>query len=292
MIKSMTGYGCAKGVSGKIDLSIELRSVNNRYLDCNIRIPRVYTAVEDSMKTLIQSYITRGKVDIYVNIDSSSADDVAISVNRPLAEAYLSALNALSIDYAIKNDITVMSISRFPDVLKVEKKEADTETLSADICSVLDVALQDFNRMRIVEGERLSNDITQRLDEIERLTSIAEERSPKTVSEYRAKLEQRMMDVLKNTELDKSSILTEAAIFADRIAVNEEIVRLRSHISQLRNMMQSREPVGRKLDFLVQELNREANTIGSKGNDTEMARIVVDMKAEIEKIREQAQNIE
>lgn len=292
MIKSMTGYGCAKGVSGKIDLSIELRSVNNRYLDCNIRIPRVYTAVEDSMKTLIQNYITRGKVDVYVNIDSSSADDVAISVNKPLAEAYLSALNALSNDYTIKNDITVMSISRFPDVLRVEKKEADTETLSADICSVLESALQDFNRMRIVEGERLSNDIIQRLDEIERLTSIAEERSPKTVSEYRAKLEQRMMDVLKNTELDKSSILTEAAIFADRIAVNEEIVRLRSHIAQLRNMMKSSEPVGRKLDFLVQELNREANTIGSKGNDTEMARIVVDMKAEIEKIREQAQNIE
>jgi uncharacterized protein (TIGR00255 family) len=231
-------------------------------------------------------------MDIYVTIDASKADDVCISVNRPLAEAYVAALNQLSDEYAVRNDVTAVTLARFPDVLMVEKKETDTEALKRDLCQVLECALQDFDAMRAREGEKLYADITARLDEIERLTDKAEERSPKTVADYRAKLERRMMDVLQNTELDESRILMEAALFADRVAINEEIVRLRSHICQLRDMLTSSEAVGRKIDFLIQELNRETNTIGSKGNDTEMAQIVVDLKAEIEKIREQIQNVE
>ncbi len=231
-------------------------------------------------------------MDVYVNIDSSGADDVVISVNKPLAEAYVNALSRLSADFDMTNDLTVTALSRMPDVLKVEKQEADLAALEADISTILDEALTGFDSMRLREGEKLYQDISARLEEIGRLTDLAEQRSPKTVSEYRSKLEQRMAEVLQNTDIDETFILTEAAIFADRTVVNEEIVRLRSHLSQLGGMLQSSEPVGRKLDFLIQECNREANTIGSKGNDLEMARIVVDLKAEIEKIREQAQNIE
>ncbi len=292
MIKSMTGYGSASGTSCELEITIELRSVNNRYLDCNIRVPRMYTAVEDKMKALVQKYVSRGKVDIYVTIDASKANNVEISINKPLADAYFAALKSLSEQYEINNDVTAMSLSRFPDVLLIEKKEADTDALAEDICGILETALTGFDAMRVTEGEKLFRDMSERLNEIERLTDMAEARSPVTVEEYRTKLENRMMEVLQNTELDENRILMEAAIFADRIAVNEEIVRLRSHVSQLRGLLESNESVGRKLDFLIQELNREANTIGSKGNDMEMARIVVDLKAEIEKLREQAQNVE
>ncbi|MGE4485060.1 MAG: YicC/YloC family endoribonuclease [Oscillospiraceae bacterium] len=292
MIKSMTGYGCAKGISGKTDITVELRSVNNRFLDCNIRIPRVYTAAEDMMKELVQSSISRGKVDVFVTIDTSGTDDVSININEPLAAGYLSALALISEKYGVNNDVTSVSLTRFPDVLRIEKRETDTDALYSDICGILKDALTDFTVMRVREGGKLYKDISDRLSEIERLTTLAEERSPKTVAEYRAKLLQRMQDVLQTTTIDETRILTEAAIFADRVAVNEEIVRLRSHVSQLRGMLNSDEPVGRKLDFLVQELNREANTLGSKGNDTEMARIVIDLKSEIEKIREQIQNVE
>jgi len=292
MIKSMTGYGCAKGESGKIGISIELRSVNNRFLDCSIRIPRVYTVVEDALKSLVQKHISRGKVDVYVTLDTSNADDVIIEVNQPVAASYMKALEELSELYDVKNDVTALSLSRFQDVLRIEKAEADTDELSADLCSVLEEALCGYDKMRLVEGEKLYNDISSRLDEIERLTAMAKERSPVTVKAYRDKLTARMREVLQNTEIDENRILMEAAIFADKVAVNEEIVRLRSHVSQLRDMLLSDEPVGRKLDFLIQELNREANTLGSKGNDSEMARIVIDLKAEIEKIREQVQNVE
>lgn len=292
MIKSMTGYGAASGSSGKLELSIELKSVNNRYLDCNIRIPRVYTVLEDTMKSLVQQHISRGKVDIFVTIDSSMADDVVIRINEPLAKAYVDAFAQLSENYDIKNDVTALTLARFADVLSVEKKEIDTDTLREDISKVLSEALDAFDSMRISEGTKLNADILARLSEIERLTAVAEERSPQTVSEYRARLEQKMRDVLENTSIDESRILTEAAIFADKVSVTEEIVRLRSHISQFREILECDEPVGRKLDFLVQELNREANTMGSKGNDVTMSRIVVDIKSEIEKIREQIQNIE
>ena len=292
MIKSMTGYGCAAGTSGKIEISIELKSVNNRFLDCSFRMPRVYTSFEEAMRATVQKHVTRGKVDVFVTVDATKADNVVIQVNHSLASSYVKALGELSEAYGLPNDLTALALARFPDVLKAESVEQDEETLCADMCAVLAEALTDFNAMRAREGEKLYRDMSGRLEEISRLTGLVEERSPRTVAEYRTKLEARMAEVLQGTGIDESRILTEAAIFADRVAVNEEIVRLRSHVSQLAGMLESGEPVGRKLDFLIQELNREANTIGSKCNDAELARIVVDLKAEIEKLREQVQNVE
>ena len=292
MIKSMTGYGGAKGASGKLEISIEVKSVNNRYLDSNIKLPRVFNSLEETFKTIVHSAISRGKVDVYISIDSSKSDDIEIKINRPLVEAYVNALRTIAWENELSSDIRVADLTRFPDILQAEKREADTEVLCADISEVLKNALSDFNEMRKREGEKLGSDMSARLDEIEKLTSMAEEVSPRSVEEYRKKLETRMTEVLQTSNIDEARILTEAAIFADRVAINEEVVRLRSHIAQLREMISSEEPVGRKIDFIVQEFNREANTIGSKGNDVEMSKVIVDLKAEIEKIREQAQNIE
>ncbi|MBQ8974679.1 MAG: YicC family protein [Oscillospiraceae bacterium] len=292
MIKSMTGYGCASGEADKLGVKIELRSVNNRYLDCGIRIPRVYTALEDPMKALIQKSVTRGKVDVYVTIDSSGTDDTNISVNRALAEAYLQAVTEISETFELENDLTALSLARMPDVLTVEKAEADTDILSEGMCAILSAALEDYNAMREAEGKKLYADISSRLDTIISLVQKVERRSPQTVKEYREKLSAKMAEVLGGTGIDENRILMEAAIYADKVAVDEETVRLRSHIDQMRDMIQSSVPVGRKLDFLVQEMNREANTIGSKCSDIEISRAVVDIKGEIEKIREQVQNIE
>ena len=292
MLKSMTGYGSAKGASGKMEISVEIKCVNNRYLDCTVKLPRGYYAFEESLKTTVQKFISRGKVDVFISIDTSKADDVEIKINRPLAEAYINALRSMAEEYGLSGNISAMDLTRFPDILQADKREADAEQLCMDICAVLEEALVGFNDMRVREGDKLSRDITARLGEIERLTLIAEEISPRSVSEYRKKLETRMSEILQTADIDESRILTEAALFADRVAINEEIVRLRSHIEQLRDLLRSKEPVGRKIDFLVQEFNREANTIGSKGNDPEMAKTIVDLKAEIEKIREQAQNVE
>ena len=292
MIRSMTGYGGAKGTSGKIDISVELKSVNSRYLDCSIKLPRVYIAFEEPIKQTVQKHISRGKIDVFITIDSSNADDVEIKINRALAEGYLTALTVLADEYSLNGDISAAALIRIPDILIASKREVDKDRLCTDICAVLEEALTAFDNMRQSEGEKLNNDIALRLDEIERLTKAAMEASPASVAEYRRKLEARMQEVLQTADIDEQRILAEAALFADRVAINEETVRLFSHTMQLREMLSSSEPVGRKLDFLVQELNREANTIGSKGNDAEIARITVDLKAEIEKIREQAQNIE
>ena len=292
MIKSMTGYGGAKGASGKLEISVEVKSVNNRYLDCNIKLPRVFNSIEETLKAKVQSTISRGKVDVYISIDSSNSDEIDIKINRPLVESYVIALRTIARENDLNGDIRVSDLTRFPDILQAEKREVDSEKLSSDVSVILEAALADFNEMRKREGKKLSRDISARLKEIEKFTSLVEELSPKSVEEYRKKLEARMQDVLQSVNIDESRILTEAAIFADRTAINEEIVRLRSHISQLKELITSSEPVGRKMDFLVQEFNREVNTIGSKGNDTEMSKIIVELKAEIEKIREQAQNIE
>ena len=292
MIKSMTGYGSAKGASGSIDISVEVKSVNNRYLDCTIKMPRVYAAMEEKLKAAVTGKIARGKVDVFVTIDTSKADAVSVRINRPVADAYVAALRELSAQYDLADAVTAAELTRFPDVLLMEKDEMDIEALAGDVRAVLEQALDGLNNMRAREGENLAADILRRLVEIERLTALAETCSPKSVEEYRARLMAKMTEVLENKDIDQTRILMEAAIFADRISVNEETVRLKSHIGQLRQMLEGGQPVGRKLDFLIQELNREANTIGSKGNDAEMARIVVDLKAEIEKIREQAQNIE
>lgn len=292
MVKSMTGYGRAEDTLNGCTITVELRSVNNRYLDCNVRMPRLYLFAEETIKSRVQNTISRGKVDVFVTLDSTGGEQVQVSVNQPLADGYYAALTQLAERYGLSKDISVSLLSRFPDVLLAEKAEEDVEQRAQDICSVLDRALADFDQMRTREGARLEADVLSRAARIEELVGKVEERSPQTVAEYRTKLEARMNEVLSNTQLDPARILTEAAIFADKVAVDEETVRLRSHIGQLRLMLEQGGATGRKLDFLIQEFNREANTIGSKCSDIEIARHVVDIKAEIEKIREQVQNIE
>lgn len=292
MVKSMTGYGRAEETIRGCTITVELRSVNNRYLDCNIRLPRLYLFAEDGIKSRVQNTISRGKVDVFVTLDYAGKEEVKVTVNRPVADGYYGALKQLAQSYQLSEDISVSLLSRFPDVLLAEKAEEDTEQRAQDIYSVLDRALADFDEMRTKEGSRLRDDILSRAAAIEDMVAFVEERSPQTVSEYRAKLEARMQEVLQNTQIDESRLLTEAAIFADKVAVAEETVRLRSHIAQLREMLSKGGATGRKLDFLIQEFNREANTIGSKCSDIQIARQVVDIKAEIEKIREQVQNIE
>ena len=292
MIKSMTGYGRAEETVEGCTITVELRSVNNRYLDCNMRIPRLYLFAEEAIKSRVQGTISRGKVDVFVTLDHTGAEKVQVSVNRAAADGYYTALKELAGAYGLADDISVSLLSRFPDVLLAEKAEEDVEQTAKDICSVLDRALADFDQMRSREGERLKADISARAAAIEEKVALVEERSPQTVAEYREKLEARMNEVLANTQLDPARILTEAAIFADKVAVDEETVRLRSHIDQLRSMLDKGGATGRKLDFLIQEFNREANTIGSKCSDLEISRLVVDIKADIEKIREQVQNIE
>ena len=292
MIRSMTGYGRGEAVLSGRPITIELRAVNNRYLDCTVKLPRMYVFAEDALKAGVQSHISRGKVDVFVTIGPSESGDVTISVNKPVADGYYAALCQLRDAYQLEDDISVSLLSRFPDLFLVEKTQEDTEAVAADLCTVLEQALLDFDAMRLREGEKLRADILSRADTIEALTAKVEERSPGIVADYRARLEAKMAEVLQNTQIDESRILAEAAIFADKVAVDEETVRLRSHLSQLRLLLEGDGPVGRKLDFLIQEFNREANTIGSKCSDVETARYVVDIKAEIEKIREQIQNIE
>ena len=273
-------------------ITVEVRSVNNRYLDCTVKLPRIYVFAEDAIKTAVQGHISRGKVDVFVTMGPSESGDVSISVNRPMADGYYAALCALRDAYGLKDDISVSLMARFQDVFLVEKNQEDLETVSEDLCSVLELALQDFDAMRLREGEKLGQDVLGRAATIEGLVSKVEARSPGIVADYRARLTAKMTEVLQNTQLDESRILTEAAIYADKVAVDEETVRLRSHLSQLRHLLAQEGAIGRKLDFLIQEFNREANTIGSKCNDIETAGYVVDIKAEIEKIREQIQNME
>ena len=292
MVKSMTGYGRARETLNGRDITVELRSVNNRYLDCTVKMPRTYVFAEDAIKSRVQKAISRGKVDVFVTIDTTAADVSVVAVNEPLARSYYEALKSLKDTFALEGEITPMALAKFPDVLTVTRAEEDLEAVAADICTVLEKALQAYNEMRAVEGQRLADDISGRVGTIESVVSKVEERSPQTVAEYRARLTAKMNEVLQSTTIDESRILTEAAIFSDKIAVDEETVRLRSHIAQLRTMLESDQPVGRKLDFLIQEVNRECNTIGSKCNDLTIAQDVVNMKAEVEKIREQVQNIE
>ena len=292
MVKSMTGYGRARETLNGRDITVELRSVNNRYLDCTVKMPRTYVFAEDAIKSRVQKAISRGKVDVFVTIDTTAADVSVVAVNEPLARSYYEALKSLKDTFALEGDITPMALAKFPDVLTVTRAEEDLEAVAADICTVLDKALEAYNEMRAVEGQRLAEDISGRVSTIESVVTKVEERSPQTVAEYRARLTAKMNEVLQSTTIDESRILTEAAIFSDKIAVDEETVRLRSHIAQLRTMLESDQPVGRKLDFLIQEVNRECNTIGSKCNDLTIAQDVVNMKAEVEKIREQVQNIE
>ena len=229
---------------------------------------------------------------MFVSIDTSLADDMTVKVNEPLLKGYIEAIRHISEEYSLANDLTALSVSRFPDVLSVEKKDLDAEAISAALCEVTERALCDFDAMRLREGEKLRDDVLSRLETIDALVSTVERESPKTVAEYRSRLEQKMAEVLGTAGIDESRILAEAALFADHIAVDEETVRLRSHMAQLRTMINGNPPTGRKIDFLIQEFNREANTIGSKCQNSDIAHVVVDLKSEIEKIREQIQNIE
>ena len=292
MVRSMTGYGRAREMRGGRDITVEVRSVNNRYLDCTVKMPRSYIFTEDAMKARVQKAISRGKVDVFVTIDTTAADVSVVEVNEPLARSYHQALLQIRDTLGLEGEIAASTIAKFPDVLTVTRREEDLDSVAEDICQVLDQALAAYGQMREVEGARLAEDIAGRVTLIEDVVTKVEERSPQTVAEYRARLESKMAEVLQSTTIDENRILLEAAIFADKIAVDEETVRLRSHIAQLRSMLQSDVPVGRKLDFLIQEVNRECNTIGSKCNDLTIAQDVVDMKAQVEKIREQVQNIE
>lgn len=292
MVKSMTGYGRARQTLNGRDITVEVRSVNNRYLDCTVKVPRTYIFAEDSVKARVQKAVSRGKVDVFITIDAAAADETVVAVNEPLARGYYEALTRLKDMFSLEDGLNAVTLAKFPDVLTVTKAEEDLESVAADICAVLDEALAAYNAMRTVEGGKLREDIAGRADIIEAVVGKVEERSPQTVAAYREKLLARMQEVLQSTAIDESRILTEAAIFADKIAVDEETVRLRSHLSQLRTMLESDQPIGRKMDFLIQEVNRECNTIGSKCNDLTIAQDVVNMKAEVEKIREQVQNIE
>ena len=292
MIKSMTGYGSAKGVCEGLELSLELKSVNNRYFDCGVKLPRNFLFAEEAVRAKVHEHISRGKVDVFITVASGAAGDVIISVNDALAQSYAEAMAHISALLNVENDLTAVQVGRFPDVLSAEKKEADKEKIGQALSQLCAEALSEFDAMRAREGEKLYADIAGRLDAIETMVSQVEARSPETVRAYRDRLYRKLSEVLENKAIDEQRILTEAAIFADKVAVDEETVRLRSHIAQLRGMLETGSPIGRKMDFLVQEFNREANTIGSKCADGEIAKVVIELKSEIEKIREQVQNIE
>lgn len=292
MIMSMTGYGGAKYADNQYELSVELKSVNNRYLDTSVRIPRSFMFAEDTIKSAVKSHITRGKVDVFVTISSTGADDIKVTVNDALVSEYKNAVEHIGNLLGVSTDITALQLSRYSDVLTLEKRDIDTEKITLMIENVINKALSEFDDMRAKEGDKLRLDILSKLESIEEKVFFIEKYSPKTVAEYRERLTKKMQEVLESTNIDESRILTEAAIFADKIAVDEETVRLHSHISQMREILSGDSPAGRKLEFIVQELNRETNTIGSKCNDNEITCVVLDMKSEIEKIREQVQNIE
>lgn len=288
----MTGYGRAKEERSGRTITVELRAVNHRYLDCTVKAPRQYGFLDDAVKKAAAARIARGKVEVFVGVEVEEGGDVAVTVNHALAERYLAALRELGDDYGLRDDVTVSVLAKLPDVLGSERIEQDADEMIRDVIAVFGAACDGFNQMREREGEKLAEDVRDRCAAIERMVGEVEKRSPERVREYREKLLTRMREVLADTSIDETRILTEAAIYADKTAVDEETVRLRSHLHQLDGMLRETQPVGRKLDFLVQEMNREANTIGSKANDVDMARIVVDIKSEIEKIREQIQNIE
>ncbi len=292
LIKSMTGYGRAVETVNGREFTVELRSVNNRYLDCSVKLPRSLSFAEDGVKQAVKQAISRGKVDVFISVRWESGEDTTVSLNKPVLEGYLAAMRQMVTDYGVQDDISVAALSRLPEVFTVEKPELDEDQLRADLMSVVSKAIEGYNAMRTAEGGALDADLRSRGETILSLVSMVEQGNGQTVIDYRTRLEAKLREVLANTSIDESRILTEAAIFADKIAVDEETVRLRSHLDQMNTMLTKGGAVGRKLDFLLQEMNREANTIGSKCTDVALARIVVDIKAELEKIREQTQNIE
>ena len=292
LVKSMTGYGrCVETVGGR-EFTVELRSVNNRYLDCTVKLPRALSFAEDAVKQAVKNAISRGKVDVFISMRSEGGSDTKVTLNAPLVEGYLAAMKEMAQRYGVLDDISVSTLARMPDVFTVEREEVDEEQLLKDLMTVVDKAIAGYDAMRSAEGQALERDLRSRGETILELVAQVEAGYGETVAAYRARLEGKLREVLASTSIDESRILTEAAIFADKVAVDEETVRLRSHLDQMNRMLGSGGAIGRKLDFLLQEMNRESNTIGSKCSDVRLARIVVDIKDELEKIREQTQNIE
>lgn len=292
MIKSMTGFGRAQETVDGMTVTVELKSVNHRYFEFTAKVPRTYGFLEEKLKSFLNARVSRGKMECYVSIENLEESDMEVVVNPSLAKGYVDALRTLSETFGLKEDYSAISIAKFPDVLTLRKAPADEEKIWNAVQKVTELAVERFVTMRETEGEKLCADILSKADTILEHVAFVESRSPQTVREYHEKLRQRMEELLENTQVDEQRLLTEAAIFADKVAVDEETVRLRSHISQLREFLNADEPIGRKLDFLVQEMNRESNTIGSKAQDVEIAKRVIAIKAEVEKIREQVQNIE
>ncbi|MEE1065515.1 MAG: YicC/YloC family endoribonuclease [Acutalibacteraceae bacterium] len=292
MVKSMTGYGRHQQAVESMNITVEIKSVNHRYFDFSSRTPRIYGFLDEKLKSYVQSRVSRGKIECYVQVDNLEDDSVVVEINHSLAKGYVKAFEELSSVYGIDNNLNSGILARFNDVLLIRKEEADEEKIWNAVKTVAEIAVDKFISMRGVEGEKLRDDICSRADVILDKVAFVESRSPETVKEYTQKLLARMQDVLGSVNIDETRILTEAAVYADKVAVAEETVRLRSHIEQLKSFFESDEPIGRKMDFLVQEINREANTIGSKACDVDIARCVLDIKSEVEKIREQVQNIE
>lgn len=292
MIKSMTGYGKSEQTIDSLNVTVEIKSVNHRYFEFSARVPREYGFLEEKLKKYCNSLITRGKVECYVSVEDLEEREMEVNVNETLAAGYVKALKELSERFGLKDDISAVTLSRYPDVITLHKASEDEERIWNTVKTVAETAVSKFIEMRETEGSKLRGDILSRADYIIECVEFIEGRSPETVREYNEKLKQRMKELLGDAAVDEQRLLNEAAIYADKIAVDEETVRLRSHISQLREFMNSSEAIGRKLDFLVQEINREANTIGSKAQDVDIAKKVIAIKAEVEKIREQVQNIE
>lgn len=292
MIKSMTGYGRAEQSSPEMDIAVELKSVNHRYLEFSARVPRNCAFLEEKLKSYFQQRVSRGKLDVYVSIDASRQPGVAVELNRPLAMAYAQALRELAAVSGASAEGLLERIAQYPDVLSVRKEAPDEQAVWSAVEPVAAAALEAFMAMREAEGQRMKADLLARMEQIIRQVAFVEQRSPETVKAYRERIEQKVRELIGDAQVDEQRLLTETALFADKVAVAEETVRLRSHMEQMRQLLESGEPVGRKLDFIVQEMNREANTIGSKAQDVEVTRAVVEIKSEIEKIREQIQNIE
>lgn len=292
MIKSMTGFGRSESTVDGITVNAELRSVNHKFLEINARVPRSFSFLEENVKSLLKEYISRGKIDVFINIDTGEMFSDNVAVNHNYVKSYLNAVDDLCKTYGVKNDVTASSLIGVSDIFSFEKQEIDEDFVWNTVKSVFETAIKNFVDMRIAEGEKLKADVKSRMDTILNKVRFIEEKSPEMAVNYRERLELKVRELLGDKTVDEQRLLTETAIFADKVAVDEETVRLRSHLSQLDGLLNSDEPIGRRCDFLVQEMNREANTIGSKAQDVEITRCVVDIKAEIEKIREQIQNIE
>ena len=292
MVRSMTGFGRAEKVFGGMEVTVEIKSVNHRYFEFSSRVPRNYAFLEEKLKSFLKERVSRGKVEVYVTINNSNDDAVEIEVDRFFTDGYVKALKSLAKLYGVKNDITASVIARNSDVFSVKKKSVDEEAVTNAVLETTADAVTAFISMREVEGAKLKEDVLNRTDFILDKVSFVEKRSPETVKQYKDRLYDKIKELLSDAQVDEQRLITETAIFADKVAVAEETVRLRSHIAQLTELLNSDEAVGRKLDFLIQEMNREANTIGSKAQDIDIAHTVVDIKSEIEKIREQIQNVE